>query len=175
MIDDALTHGMLEHERHSFSIHSSITFKGKTMEQWLQDCKIPDLESVETLSEQEELNKQYINKCELVMTNLAYARSDFMYIKMKYKNALINAQEGIKSEIATWNAENPNSKSRRVPGAETLEGSAKARVMDIYNAYYISQIFKEFWETIYEKINMVNFRLTGLNSLKNASYKSMNY
>ena len=154
-----VTEGLPDYERYTYAIHNVVLFNGKTLNQWQEEVVVPQFSGLSSLQEQDMLNHAYIERCEVVMSNLARAKSAKGYANMHYKSTIIKEKDRIVAEYARTN--------RKLPSNERVEDLAKIRHMDGYIASHLADTFYEFWEVLYQKINMINFRLTGMNTMKN--------
>jgi len=164
---DALTETIIdsipEYERISFTANSSIQFKGMTLDQWAQELSFPVFDNDLTLDELETYNALFIKKSDTVMINLANATSSENLSKLQYARAAMRAKDVILEERKSSGA--------RAPGAEVLDNLARSAVIDDYSTYKIAGLIQEFWKIQYDKLKLIDNRLTGMNILRNVESK----
>lgn len=159
--------GTADYDRFTYASQSVIQFRGKTLDEWTQLSKMPEFISTPTLEELEQANIEFIKVSELIINNYGRAKSAYQYAKAHYEATIRKEKSRIISDTARYNALPTTTKARRIPGAEVLEDRAITNQEQLFVAYSISKIFRDFWETKFELLKQVNFRLTGMNSLKN--------
>lgn len=147
------------YDQYNYTVHNLLKFRGKSITEWQQEVRIPPATEVMSLNSIEEYSRIMIGLAETVMHNLAYARSSYDTTKMHYENALNKAKMGIYNKA--------QEKKARIPAKEALEDIAKATIKDLYVAYKIADMFYEYWKVNYDKIKILDNRLTGLSMIKN--------
>ena len=95
------------------------------------------------------------------MCNYAIAKSVFDYSSMSYNNALKKKTSSMLEAIR-------QDATKRVPGFDTLEKTASLDCINQYTSLKVSEIFLDFWKTYYEKLNLLDSRLSNLNFLYKA-------
>ncbi len=162
---------MPEYDKLVYTANSTMRFRGKTIDEWMELIALPELKEELSIHELEEFNRRFLNMNEIIMSNLSTARLGYESIKAHYIAKLLGAKRQIMVEIDAYN-DNPNHKTRkRVPGADSLEDQAKTRCVDTYVSLKIAEMFLEFWKVMYEKLKLIDNRLTGMNILKNVESK----
>lgn len=160
---DTVTSAFPDYERLSFIANESIMFRHKCLTDWAEESKFPKIDGDLSIDELEQYNIDFITKSDSIMTNLSYARASFELAKLQYSRNL-NATKAIILEER-------RAAGARAPGAEVLEGMARTRIMDDYAAYKLAEMILEFWKTMYDKLRLIDNRLTGMNILRNVESK----
>lgn len=143
--------------------NNSILFRGKNFNEWAIEIALPELKSDVSLDELELYNLDFIRQSEAIISNLSFARSARDISKIQYVRSLVK----VKSEILKERSD----AGVRAPALDVLDIMAKNKAIDEYSLYQISDLIFEFWQTMFEKIKQVSFRLSNMNSLKNVESK----
>jgi len=160
---DIVIEGMPTYDRTSFIANNSIKFKEKTLDEWSLDLSFPDLQNDLTLDELEVYNSFFVKKSDIIMINLASANSSKDLSRLSYARAAMNAKQQILDERISSGA--------RAPGAEILDNMARTIAINEYSSYKISCMLYEFWKIQYDKLKLIDSRLTGMNILRNVESK----
>lgn len=146
-----------------YDIYTECSFRGlmfhnKTVEEWLEEVKLPEIPEESSFIELEEFNSKYMALTELVMRNHSISKVGFNYAILHYKKAL-------SAEVSRLSV-SYTSQNKRLPSRESLESMAKNNIIDVYTAYKISALFVELWESQFEKIKLASYRLSAMNHIK---------
>ena len=154
----SVAEGVPSYDRYTEASYSNIRFHGKSIEEWIEEVKLPDFFEDMNFQEIEEFNSRYLKVIETVMRNHSIARTGMNYAKMHYQKSFLTTKKSIiDGYIAS---------GRKAPAAHVIEDNANIMIIDIYTAYQISVMFFEFWESQAEKIKLAGFRLNSLNHIK---------
>lgn len=150
----------LEFEAWICNIEASIIFKTKSLKDWNTLLNIPTITNNQELSniELEMLNHRALNMVEIVMSNLAIAKSGYFSAKANHELDMIRVRKNIQTEYSTTN--------RKLPSNENLEKLCLLECMRSYKLFVMSEIIQEFWNVQSYKLNQYNTRLTSLNISK---------
>lgn len=170
---ESVNDGIPNYDRYSFIANNSIKFRKKSINEWIDATKLPEIKEKMSIDELEEFNHKFLNINEIIMSNLAFARSGFNTAKLHYSSKILKAKTDIIREIHEWNNTNSN-KPRRVPGSEILEEQAKHRCIEVYSAFQLAEMFYEFWQIMHDKLKLIDNRLTGMNILRNVESRLRN-
>jgi len=138
-----------------------LKFKNKTLDEWSGELTFPLLSPGMGYGDLQVANCRYVELSELVMANYAIAKSVFDYSSMSYNNALKKKTSSMLEAIR-------QDATKRVPGFDTLEKTASLDCINQYTSLKVSEIFLDFWKTYYEKLNLLDSRLSNLNFLYKA-------
>jgi len=163
VLTETIIDSIPEYDRISFTANNSIQFKNKTLDVWSQELSFPVFENDLTLDELEIYNALFIKTSDLIMINLANASASYGLSKLQYARAAIAAKKTILEERKASGA--------RAPGAEVLDNLARSVVIDHYSTYKIAGLIQEFWKIQYDKLKLIDNRLTGMNILRNVESK----
>ena len=143
--------------------NNSIMFRGKSFVEWAAEIALPELKNDVSLDELELYNLDFIRQSEAIISNLSFARSARDMSKIQYVRSLVRIKNGILEERSEAGV--------RAPSLDVLDIMAKNKAIDEYSLYQISDLIFEFWQTMFEKIKQVSFRLSNMNSLRNVESK----
>ncbi len=161
-INKVVADGYPDYNQYSYTANNIILFKDKTLNQWTLELETPMLPTGASISDLETYNFKILKLNEVVFSNLSFAKATLATSKMLYKRKL---DEQKASLFEQYQAEG---KRLSIDAAEAI---AKRNLADIMHAYEISDMFFEYWEAQFQKIQLVNDRLTSLNILKNHEVK----
>lgn len=151
----------------------NMSFKGYTIEEWNVALDLKDLPlSSMTLEDVERYNIKVTNQSQIIAKNYALASASYVGLRGSVERAMMIAKQTIINEIDEYNSTvaNPASK-KRYPASDKLEAEAYNRTLKLQMDYLIAEVFKEYWEVNWKKINLINSRLTSLSVGKNLEYK----
>ena len=77
-----------QYDKYNFVVHNLLSFRGKSIEEWQLELNIPTVSEVTSLDYLERASRIMIEKIDLVMTNLGFARSAYDSAKMHYESSL---------------------------------------------------------------------------------------
>lgn len=158
-----IAEGVPSYDRYIDCSISALLFQGETIEQWIENIKLPEMPDNVSVIELEDFNNKYMVITETIMKNYSIAKTGFNYSIIHYKKALNSAKNDL---ISSYNRQN-----KKIPGKELLEDLAKNNIMDVYTACKIAGMFLDFWEIQFEKIKLASYRLSAMNSLKSQEYR----
>lgn len=158
-IDRVVAEGYPDYNLYAQTANSVIKFKDKTLIEWTDELETPTLAAGASISQLEAYNFVILRLNETVIKNLAYARATLATSKMLYKRRLDEVKANLFEQ------------SVKRLSQEAAESIAKRDLADILHAYELASMFCEYWEVQFEKIQLVNDRLTSLNILKNHEVK----
>lgn len=170
--DELIMHGALSvaegvpsYDRFSYAASHALEFEGKNIRVWTDELQLGVPTEDMNISELEYFNQRYIRISELIMAKLGIARMNFGYVNIQYRKAIAESRAIIINEIT--NSNRTSERKVRVPGKEALDDMCKERCSNIWTAYKLAEMWKDFWEDQHEKVKLVSFRLTGMNTIKN--------
>lgn len=155
-----------------FKFEHSIKFRDKTLYEWQQALTIFELSEDFTIHDLEKYTLSLVKLTQVVIDNYSLAKANYVGLKQSSnKNIIVNKQL-ILTQIEEDNLNIANSAlKKRIPTADILETMAYNKSLEIQNAYIIAEVFYEFWLAQYNKIQLLNSRVTSLNILKNIESK----
>ncbi len=139
-------------------IENGLLFRKKTINQWAEEIALPYLDSRMSVTEIQDFNFKFIEINEIVMENLAYAKSYNELSKAKYEIAKQHKQDSIISEIKA-------DSTKRLPGVDALDRMAAGGCINEYNALKMTEVFLEFWRVQYDRLRLLDSRLSNINYL----------
>lgn len=156
-----------EYDKFSYIAAKVIRFKDKTIEEWLEEVAIPQVDSTMSLDEMERLNLMAINLIEKVNRNYGLAKSAFDLASIKYtaayqKEKITLMEEAKKAKI-------------KMPSADALDTAVQHNIQDTYLAHKIAELFYEFWKSVQTKVKSFDGRLTSLSMLQNMERRNTKY
>jgi len=158
-INEAIVSNIPTYERITFMVNSSLLFYGSTIEEWITQTQLPVFKDDFSIDELESFSAEFINKSDLIMTNLGRARASFGFAKLQYSRRMSQAKDAI--------LEDRREQSQRAPGMELLDSLARNLSLDAYSTLKIAEIMLDFWKGTHEKLRLIDSRLTGIGILKN--------
>ena len=156
---EVLSAAMPTYDRTLFVAESSIMFHGKSLSGWIDELNFVSPDEGISVDNLEVLNSDFIRQNEVVMNSLSCARAAFDLSKVSFtlpSNAFKDSERITRQENGS-----------RMPSLDILDVMAKNHCSDQYTSFKISEIFLEFWKTMYDKLKLIDNRLTGLNILRN--------
>ena len=154
---ESLVSDSSSYETWFLSVLNSVVFRGKTLEEWEEELRLPDASSSINLEVLEEFNNKLLNITQVIGRNLATARSVHLQAESKHQIAMLLAREEILEKLPAV---------QRAPSAESLEKLSELKCLESLKLKLISETIFEFWNTHSFKCNRLNERITSLNILK---------
>lgn len=161
-----LAEGLSDFERHFYISNNGIAFRGKTLEAWSKEVVIPSIDNVRSTEDLERFNHIVLEMTEVIMSNLSYAKSSFDMIRLQYKSRKRSEIYSIVNSYRNQDTSNNRTRSR-MPSAEVVRDMAESNISELYTSYKLAELFYEFWKNQYDKLKLVDSRLTSLNILRN--------
>lgn len=168
-IDDTaakLLESIPSYDQIAFIANHSILFRGTSLSDWSDQLSFSELKTDLSLAELEAYNIQFIHKSEIIMKNVAFARSACDLAKIQYKSTLGRQKIDMLSDF--------KKQSIRAPAKEVLEIMALDAISSEHTAYQIAELLLEFWVSMHIKLKLVSERLTSLNILRNVESRYAN-
>ena len=157
------------------SFEKKMLFKGYTIEEWVLALNLKDLREDFSLIELEKYTLRISKLTDIIVTNYALASSNYNGLKRSAERSMLVAKQQILNEIEVYNSfEATPTTKKRIPSADTLETLAYNKTLDLQLNLAISEVFYNFWKIQYDKIYLLNQRVTSLNVLKNIESKGIN-
>lgn len=150
----------MEFEAWLINMQASTMFLGKSLIDWSAELSIPTVssDSEMTVTEVELLHNRTINSIEIVMTNLAIAKSAFLAAKSSHEIAMIRCRKAIMDHNTLEGKKNPSN--------ESLEKLCLLRCMKTYLIFSMSEVIHDFWNIQSFKLSRLSERLTSINYIK---------
>ena len=95
----------------------------------------------------------------IIMNNLAYAKSSLKACEMHYEVQISHAK------IKFVNEYKEKHSSSRLPSAEIINNIVNNSCAESYVAKNLAEIFLAFWQSQYDKVKIIDSRLSGLGYL----------
>ena len=151
---------------------TKMTFKGYTIQEWNIALDLKDLPPDFSLNDLERYNLKVTNQTNTISKNFALASSNYIGLKKSVERALMIAKQTILDELEEYNStiDNPASK-KRAPSNDKLEAEAYNRTLKLQLDLSVAEMFYNFWEIQWKRINLINSRLTSLSVMKNTEFK----
>ncbi len=162
LINETVADGYPDYNMYAHSANSIILFRDKTLNEWTEALNTPVLPPGANINQLEAYNFEILKINEVVIRNLAYARASLATSKMLYKRKLDEEKARL------FEAQQESGKRLSIDAAESI---AKRNLAEILHAYELSELFEEYWSVQFQKIELLNDRLTSLNILKNHEVK----
>lgn len=144
-------------------VHKSFEFRGKTLTEWSDMIKIPNIENGISMAEIEDLNLFAIKMGDIVNENLGYSKSSYDLAAMNYEMEITKR----KAEFIRDSVKN-NAKKMASDLIDTL---IRDDARDIFMCYKIAELYYEFWKIAASKLKSLDGRLTSLSMLSNYEKK----
>lgn len=142
-------------EEYSYYVERSLTFKGKTLDEWSELISTPSVHEKMSVAELHMFNIKFIETNQIVMSNYAYAKSYYEMSVGHYNAAVKKATTELIDKI--------NSESnKKLPGVDALERLAGLSCVKEQVAMDLCKMFYEFWKIHSEKMKGLDSRLTNL-------------
>ena len=141
-------------------------FKNYTIEEWLVLLEVRSLKEDFSLLELEKYTLRISKLTDTIVTNYSLSSSNYHGLKKSVERATMLAKSSILNEIEMRNAKKISS--------DQLEVLAYERTVKINLDLSVSEMFYHFWKIQYDKIFLLNQRVTSLNILKNIESKGIN-
>ena len=156
------------------NFEKNMVFKGYTIEEWVLALNLKDLREDFSLNDLEKYTLRISKLTDIIVTNYALASSNYNGLKKSVERSMLIAKQQILDEIDLFNlTEATPTTKKRSPSADTLETLAYNKTLDLQLNFSISEVFFNFWKIQYDKIYLLNQRVTSLNILKNIESKGV--
>lgn len=154
----------LEYEAWLLNIEASITYKNKSLIQWLEELAMPYIDTTSELTpaEIDIVHNKYINLTEVVYTNLALVRSADKIATAIFDTELTKKKQEIEEQRSEAGLKRFT--------AESLNNAAMNQCERSYKNKILNECLLCFWETQSYKLKNLNDRLTSLHMAKRSSY-----
>ena len=139
-------------------VEDGLTFRGKPLSLWQEDIYLPIPHNKMSVTEIQDFNYKFIEINEIIMTNLSYSKSYNEMSKAEYDLAVNRSLESITNSIR-------NDDKKRLPGFDALNRMAAASCMKQYTAMKVTEMFLEFWRVQYDRMRLIDSRLSNINYL----------
>ena len=136
---------------------NGIRFNNQTISSWEEYLKFPAIPDNPTPVEILKINKSYIAINETIVSNYAIAKSAYSLASMNYQNALKNSQSLIIDKLQKDN--------KKIPAMDSVEKMASHSCQKEFYVLKINEIFLDFWKIYYDKIHLLDARLTSISYL----------
>lgn len=143
--------------------HKSIEFRGKTLTEWAEAIKIPDIDQGISMGQIEDLNLFAIRIGDMINENLAYSKSTYDLAAMNYETEITRRKAEFIREAVKSGA--------KKTAAETIETLIRDDVRDLFMCFKIAELYYEFWKIAFNKLKSLDGRLTSLSMLSNYEKK----
>lgn len=161
-ISATVAEGYPDYNVYAHAANSIVLFRDKTLNEWTDLLSTPTLPPGANIHQLEAYNFEILRLNEIVIKNLSYARATLATAKMLYKRKLDEEKAKL------FEDRDVGSKRLSIDAAESI---AKRNIAEILHAYELSELFEEYWSVQFQKIELLNDRLTSLNILKNHEVK----
>ena len=151
---------------------TKMTFKGYTIQEWNIALDLKDLPPEFSLNDLERYNLKVTNQINIISKNFALASSNYVGLKKSVERALMIAKQTILNELEEYNSTIDNQASkRRAPSNDKLEAEAYNKTLKLQLDLSVAEMFYNFWRIQWDRINLINSRLTSLSVMKNTEFK----
>ncbi len=164
--DEDLAFAYAEYDRFSFIAAKVMKFRDKTIEEWMHEIAIPEVDSTMNLDEMGQLNLFAINLIEKVNRNYGYAKSAFDMATIKYSTAFQKEKIRILEELR---------KTKSKASADSIETAVQHNIKDIYLAHKVAELFYEFWKSVQAKVKSFDGRLTSISMISQMERRNVKY
>lgn len=149
-----------EYEVFLMNIEASIIFRGKDLQTWESEISLPVIRNSSELSPQEieVLNQTVLNKTEVIMANLAIAKSVHIAAQTNQDIAMIKARERLSAQFAL--------EGRKDPAAAAFEKLCLSECEKTYVLLQHATLILEFWNAHSYKLMRADDRLRSLSIAK---------
>lgn len=151
------------------SAFDSIEFRGKTLEEWEYIVDLPDLKEGLDSKQLLQYNQVFIDCSRIIMNNLSYAKSSLKACEMHHESEVLSAKINITNELRE---KNPGG---RLPSIDNINSMAENKCIESLIAKNIAEIFLNFWQSQYDKIKIIDSRLSGIGYLFGLEAKASMY
>lgn len=135
---------------------TGIQFREKTLAQWEEDLKLPTLSDNMSYADIQKYNFAYVRLNEVIMSNYSYAKAMYNFSNLTY-------QAAIKSKTKLALDDIKKDSTKRAPGMDSLEKNISLQCIEEFTALKINEIFLDFWKIYYEKMQLLDSRLSNIN------------
>lgn len=141
-------------------------FKNYTIEEWLVILELRNLREDFSLMDLEKYTIKISGLTDTIVTNYSLSSSNYHGLKKSVERATMLSKATILNEIEMRNGKKVSS--------DQLETLAYEKVAKIQLDLAVAEMFYHFWKIQYDKIFLLNQRVTSLNILKNIESKGIN-
>ena len=167
-IADTAIVGLPNYDMFVESAFSAMTFRGKTLDDWMAEIEFLDLNDSMSHHDLKAYNFDFSNKSRIIMNNLSYARSSLKACEMHYEVEVSQKKESISRDFAE------NHPGVRKPTIDALKTMAENQCMESLVAKNIAEMFLVFWQAQYEKVKIIDSRLQGIGYLYGLEVRNTN-
>lgn len=153
---------------------TNLKFKGNSIEEWSALLKVKNIDENFSLEDVERYTIKISNLTDTISNNYSLAYANYTGLKRSIERSMMIAKQSVLEEIEEHNKTATGADVRRKPTSDQLEVMAYNRTKDLQISFAISEIFYNFWKIQYDKIYLLNQRVTSLNVLKNIESKGVN-
>ena len=139
--------------------YEGLTFRDKTLSEWESIVEFGTLDETMDSHDLKAYNYSYMEKTMIIMNNLAYAKSSLKACEMHYEVQISHAK------IKFVNEYKEKHSSSRLPSAEIINNIVNNSCAESYIAKNLAEIFLAFWQSQYDKVKIIDSRLSGLGYL----------
>ena len=140
----------------AYIVDNSILFREMTLKEWSKEIQLPLLHDKMSYTDIQAYNYEFVRVNDIVMLNLGFAKAYNVMAIGNYNNALKAAQNKAIVEI---NAD----RTKKMPGADTLEKMASLHCTKEAMAQQLTSVFYEFWKIHADKMKTLESRLQNIN------------
>lgn len=151
------------------TVFEDMEFRGKTINEWTEEIDLPPLSDKMDHQELMSYNKRFVDVTRIIMNNLSYAKASYKGCEMHHESEIISTKNSIISEIKE---KNPGG---RLPSIDNINSMAENRCIESLIAKNIAEIFLSFWQSQYDKIKIIDSRLSGIGYLHGLEAKVTMY
>lgn len=139
-------------------VENGLTFRGKPLTEWQNEIYLPMPHNKMSINEIQDFNYKFIEVNEVIMINLSYSKSYNEMSKTEYDLAINRSLERITAIIAA-------DEKKRMPGFDALNRMAASSCVKEYTAMKVTEMFLEFWRVQYDRMRLIDSRLSNINYL----------
>ena len=154
---------------------TNLKFKNNSIEEWSAILKIKQLNEDFSLADLERYTLKISNLTDIIVENYSLAYANYTGLKKSVEKNMMLAKQEVLDEIDNHNKVTvSNVDKKKKPSNDQLEMMAYNKIQKLQINFAISEIFYNFWKLQYDKIYLLNQRVTSLNVLKNIESKGVN-
>lgn len=142
---------------------TEMPFKGKSIDEWSSELTIQEITPDMSFAEVEAYTVRISNITDIIVTNYSLASAHFNGLKRSVERAVMLSKTSILNDIEM--------SGKKKISNDQLEALAYERTSKMHVDSAISEMFYHFWKIQYDKIYLLNQRVTSLNVLKNIESK----
>lgn len=158
-ISETAMSGIPNYDMYVSAAFDAMEFRGKTLSQWEEEISFADLDEHIDFIELKKINYDFVNKSKIIMNNLSYAKTALKGCEMQYEAQLGATKVRLLQEFKETN---PNA---RAPSIDALSTRAQTICIESLIAKEIAEMFLLFWQSQYDKIKIIDSRLSGIGYL----------